>query len=74
MKMGSPGLPSLDQFDELDPLGKNQEKYDLLTVLSINEERFGRETKVNGMIQMVIEMFLACLKTVMSRKYSLIYA
>ena len=74
MKMGSPGLPSLDQFDELDPLGKNQEKYDLLTVFSINEERFGRETKVNGMIQMVIEMYLACLKTVMSRKYSLIYA
>ena len=70
--MGSSKLPSLDPFDEFDPRGKDQDEYDLMAALLINEDR-DEETKVNGMIQITIEMFLNCLKTVMIRKYSIIY-
>ena len=39
IKLGSSKLPSLDPFDEVDPLGKNQDEYDLMAALSINEDR-----------------------------------
>lgn len=42
--MGSSKLSYLDLFDEFDPLGKNQDKYDLMAELSINEDRLGEET------------------------------
>lgn len=42
--MGSSKLSYLDLFDEFDPLGKNQYKYDLMAELSINEDRLGEET------------------------------
>ena len=41
IKMGSSKLSSLDPFDEFDPLGKDQDKYDLLAALLINEDRLG---------------------------------
>ena len=41
IKMGSSKLPSLDPLDELDPLGKDQDKYDLMAVFLIIEDRFG---------------------------------
>ena len=37
--MGSSNLPSLDPFNEFDPLGKEQDEYDLMAALSINEDR-----------------------------------
>ena len=30
IKMGSSKPPSIDPFDELDPLGKDQDEYDLI--------------------------------------------
>ena len=42
--MGSSKLSYLDLFDEFDPLGKNQDKCDLMAELSINEDRLGEET------------------------------
>ena len=42
--MRSSKLSYLDLFDEFDPLGKNQCKYDLMAELSINEDRLGEET------------------------------
>ena len=41
--MGSSKLPSLDPFDEFDPLGKDQDEYDLMAALLINEDRLGEE-------------------------------
>ena len=41
--MGSSKLPSLVPFDELDPSRNDQEKYDLMAALSINEDRLGEE-------------------------------
>ena len=42
-------LPSIDPFDKLDPLGKNQDEYDLMDALSINEDRLGEGiTKFSG--------------------------
>ena len=41
IKMGSSKFPSLDPFNEFDPLGKDQDEYDLMTALSINEDRLG---------------------------------
>ena len=35
IKMGSSKLPSLDPFDEFDPLGKDQDEYNLMAALSI---------------------------------------
>ena len=37
-KMGSLKLPSLDSFNDFDPLGKEQDRNDLVAALSINEE------------------------------------
>ena len=49
IKMGSSKLRSLDPFDEFDPLGKDQDRYNLMAVLSIHENRL-REgiTKLSG--------------------------
>ena len=42
-------LPSLDPFDQFNPLGKEQDKYDLMATLSINEGSLGeRITKLSG--------------------------
>ena len=43
IKIGSSKLPSLDPFDEFDPLGKDQDEYDLMAALLINEDRLGEE-------------------------------
>ena len=43
IKMGSSKLSSLDPFDEFDPLGKDQDKYDLMAAILINEDRLGEE-------------------------------
>ena len=69
--MESSKLPSLDPFDELDPPGNDQEEYE--DRLGEGITKLSRE-KVNGMSQMVIEMLLTGLKTVMIRKCSVIYA
>ena len=41
IKMGRSKLPSIDPFDKLDSLGKDQDEYDLMDALSINEDRLG---------------------------------
>ena len=39
--MGSSKISFIDPFDELDPLGKDEDKYNLMNALSINEDRLG---------------------------------
>ena len=49
IKVTSSKLPSLDPFDQFNLLGKDQDKYDLMTTLSINEGSLGeRITKLSG--------------------------
>ena len=49
IKMRRSKLPSIDPFDKLDPLGKDQDEYDLMDALSINEDWLGEGiTKFSG--------------------------